>query len=107
MTKTYDIRTWQPGDEIAILELFEQSYGRELPLQFWNWRFKDHPSGGPLIMLAFDDEKLNVQELVTNQAGKVTFPLESLESKQSPILVVAASAPTTLEPAEYELLIRP
>lgn len=58
MTKNYDIRPWQPGDETAILALFEQSYGRTLPKAFWDWRFKTHPAGGPLITLAWDNDRL-------------------------------------------------
>lgn len=58
MTKGYDIRAWQSGDETAILDLFQASFGRNLAPQFWNWRFRDHPAGGPLIMLAWQGDRL-------------------------------------------------
>ena len=58
MTKGYDIRVWQPGDETAILELFQASFGRTLAPEFWDWRFRDHPAGGPLIMLAWQGDRL-------------------------------------------------
>ncbi len=58
MTKGYDIRVWQPGDETAILELFQASFGRKLAPEFWEWRFRDHPAGDPLIMLAWQGDRL-------------------------------------------------
>ncbi|WP_107498414.1 GNAT family N-acetyltransferase [Thalassobius sp. I31.1] len=58
MTKGYDIRPWQPGDEHAILDLFHASFGRRLTPEFWRWRFSDHPAGGPLIMLAWKGDRL-------------------------------------------------
>ena len=63
------------------------------------------PQNWHLQLITFDEEGLNVQELVTNQDGELSFPLEPLDSTRQPILIVAASAPTTLEPAEYELKI--
>lgn len=53
-----DIRPWQPGDEAAILTLFETTFGRPLTESFWRWRFQEHPAGGPMIMLAWDDDRL-------------------------------------------------
>lgn len=55
---TLDIRPWQPGDETAIQELFQTVFGRTLAPDFWNWRFKQHPAGGPLIMLAWVGDRL-------------------------------------------------
>lgn len=53
-----EIRPWRAGDEAAILQLFQASFGRPLPDAFWRWRYLDHPSGGPLVMLAWDGERL-------------------------------------------------
>lgn len=58
MTKGYDIRAWRSGDETAIIDLFDASFGRSLSPAFWNWRFRDHPAGGPLIMLAWQGDRL-------------------------------------------------
>lgn len=51
-------RPYKPGDEAAITTLFTQVFGRPLSLNFWRWRFLDHPSADPMIMLAFDEETL-------------------------------------------------
>lgn len=53
-----EIRAWQPGDEAAVLDLFEVSFGRSMSLDFWTWRYRDHPGGGPLVMLAWDGDRL-------------------------------------------------
>lgn len=53
-----DIRPWQPGDETAILDLFQTTFGSRMSLDFWKWRYLDHPAGGPLIMLAWDGDRL-------------------------------------------------
>ncbi len=58
MTKGYDIRAWQPGDEQAILDLFQASFGRTLSREFWDWRFLGHPAGEPLVMLAWQGDRL-------------------------------------------------
>lgn len=58
MTLGYDIRPWQSGDENAILDLFAASFGRTLDPAFWSWRFRDHPAGGPLVMLAWQGDRL-------------------------------------------------
>ena len=50
----YRVRGYRPGDEVAILELFRDSFGRDLGLQRWRWRYLDNPRGGPRISLAFD-----------------------------------------------------
>lgn len=53
-----DIRPWRPGDEAAILNLFRTVFDREMTPIYWRWRFLDHPSGGPLVMLAWAGETL-------------------------------------------------
>ena len=49
-----ELRPYAPGDEVAILRLFERSFGKPLSEAFWRWRFMDDPHGGPLIELAWD-----------------------------------------------------
>ncbi|WP_428427369.1 GNAT family N-acetyltransferase [Pararhizobium sp.] len=51
-------RPYEPGDEAAITSLFCRVFGRPMSIEFWRWRFLDHPMADPMIMLAFDDEIL-------------------------------------------------
>lgn len=53
-----DFRLYRPGDEVLITELFSKVFGRTMSIDFWRWRFLDHPSGDPMIMLAFEGETL-------------------------------------------------
>lgn len=53
-----ELRPYAPGDEAAILRLFERSFGKPLPEAFWRWRFLDNPYGAPLIELAWDGDVL-------------------------------------------------
>lgn len=53
-----EIRAWQPGDEAAILDLFATVFGKPMSEAFWRWRYLDHPSGGPMITLAWDGDRL-------------------------------------------------
>ena len=53
-----NIREYQPGDEHKIIELFKDSYGKEMTLDFWNWRFRDNPFGHAIVYLAFDGDRL-------------------------------------------------
>ena len=49
----YRIRSYRPGDEPAILELFRDSFGSDLSLERWAWKYHHNPRGGPRISLAF------------------------------------------------------
>jgi GNAT superfamily N-acetyltransferase len=53
-----DVRPYAPGDEVAILDLFERSFGKRLSAAFWRWRFLDDPHGPPRIELAWDGDVL-------------------------------------------------
>ena len=53
-----DVRAYAPGDEAAILRLFDRSFGKPLPEAFWRWRFLDDPHGAPMIELAWDGDVL-------------------------------------------------
>jgi GNAT superfamily N-acetyltransferase len=53
-----EIRSYQPGDEKHILELFVKSFGKPLTQEYWKWRFADHPEKKMMIMLMWDGEIL-------------------------------------------------
>ncbi|MCB5408452.1 GNAT family N-acetyltransferase [Pseudogemmobacter faecipullorum] len=53
-----EIRPWKPGDEIAIRALFEAVFGSAMSESFWKWRYHDHPAGPPMIMLAWEGDRL-------------------------------------------------
>lgn len=38
-----EICNYKEGDEEAILQLFKLAFGKELSIEFWNWRFKNNP----------------------------------------------------------------
>lgn len=63
-----ELRAFEDGDAPAILDLFEASFGRPMPAEFWRWRYLDHPGGGPLIELAFDGDMLAAHYGVSRDA---------------------------------------
>jgi len=40
-----EIRNYAEGDEYKILELFNLVFNRKLPVENWNWRYKENPFG--------------------------------------------------------------
>lgn len=52
------IKNYIPGDEHAILELFELVFGKPMTLAYWQWRFQHNPVGKMMIKLMWDNEKL-------------------------------------------------
>ena len=60
-----------------------------------------------LQLITFDGDTPNVQKLTTDEGGEIFLSRETLKSDREPILIIAASAPTTLIPADYELNIVP
>ena len=38
-----ELKSYQKGDEIQILELFEKSFGKKMSLAYWKWRFLENP----------------------------------------------------------------
>lgn len=38
-----------------ILDLFRESYGKDLPSDLWDWAYMNNPFGNPYAALAFDD----------------------------------------------------
>jgi hypothetical protein len=53
-----ELRPYRSGDEEAICKLFELVFGRKLSVEFWRWRYVDHPGGGPYAELAWDGDSL-------------------------------------------------
>lgn len=47
-------RAYTQGDEAKILRLYQLAYGRDLDLNYWNWRFRDNPEDKLQIELMFD-----------------------------------------------------
>jgi hypothetical protein len=54
----YVIRSYQPGDEAALLALHNSAFDGAVPrsLEHWRWRFLQNPLGFPEITLAINDE---------------------------------------------------
>src|SRR3989338_11114084 len=52
-------RAYEPGDEVAILELFTLAFGgRQMSREYWEWMFAKGPFGSGVITLLFDGERL-------------------------------------------------
>jgi hypothetical protein len=60
-----ETRSYQLGDEADILELFRQSYGRELSEAYWVWRFRESPAAPGIINLCWDGDCLAAHYAVT------------------------------------------
>lgn len=69
--RAWEVRPWQPGDEVAMLGLFRAEFGHERSPAHWKWKFLDNPCGGPFIALAWNRER---PQLVGNQV-LMPFPL--------------------------------
>ncbi|MBI3732991.1 MAG: GNAT family N-acetyltransferase [Chloroflexi bacterium] len=52
------VRGYQPGDERAIIALFERVYGRVISEAHWRWKLKTLPSPVENVWLAFHDDQL-------------------------------------------------
>lgn len=48
----FRIRSYRPGDEERILELFADSFHHQRPEEHWRWEYRENPLGGPFISLA-------------------------------------------------------
>jgi immune inhibitor A len=62
--------------------------------QPWHLKVITFPDGGPLV-----------NDMPVSPDGQAAFIVSSTEGQRRPILIVAASAPMTLEPATYKLQI--
>ena len=47
-------RTYQPGDEVAIMASFNRAFGLNLGADYWRWKYLDR--NGPFVMMAIDEE---------------------------------------------------
>jgi hypothetical protein len=65
MGSEFDIRSYVPGDEMHILKLFRQSFGRDLAKSRWSWRYEDNPAGSGLIGLAWHGDVLVAHHAVS------------------------------------------
>ncbi len=64
------------------------------------------PQTWPLQLVTFDrDEQPTVQALPVGADGRVQFVLEATPGARRPLLIVAATAPDTLQPASYTLRV--
>ncbi|OWY23673.1 GNAT family N-acetyltransferase [Sphingobacteriales bacterium UPWRP_1] len=52
------ITTYKNGDEIKIIQLFSEVFGRNMDMDFWQWRFARNPLGKQMIRLMWDGQKL-------------------------------------------------
>jgi hypothetical protein len=50
--REWEMRRYRPGDEHALLALFNSEFGLTRSLAHWNWQFRDNPYGGPYMILA-------------------------------------------------------
>ena len=53
-----ELRDYQHGDEIKILDLFRQTFGKPMSEDYWKWRFIDNPINKIMIKLMWDNETL-------------------------------------------------
>lgn len=53
-----EIRPYTAGDEQAICGLFKLAFNKEMSLEYWNWRYRDNPTGMIMISLMWDGETL-------------------------------------------------
>lgn len=50
----FRVRSYQPGDEVAILELFPSCFHVARSLEHWHWKYAEHPHGNGHLSLALD-----------------------------------------------------
>jgi hypothetical protein len=85
------VREFRDGDETAIRDLFRRSFGHELSVDTWRWRYRDHPLGAHRITVAIGEDGA----LLGHYGG---YPVEwrgasaRLQSHQNGDVMTAASA---------------
>ena len=52
IVRDWTIKRYEPGDEVAILGLFNQVFGLHRSLEHWRWQFAQNPYGGPFASQA-------------------------------------------------------
>jgi len=92
--RSFEIRSYRPGDEVAICSLFERVFGKPMgkteSLRHWQWEFLENPASGLFIKLAWDKERLVGQYA----AGPVRMYAEGRN-------ITAALSHDTMTDAEY------
>jgi len=58
MTSFLKLHPYREGDEVHILKLFRESFGREMDAKYWAWRYRDNPVGKIMVELAWDGDRL-------------------------------------------------
>lgn len=53
-----EIKQYNEGDEVAICDLFKSAFNKDLSIEYWNWRYRDNPTGIKMISLMWDGDKL-------------------------------------------------
>lgn len=71
-TERFVVRSFQAGDEPAILDLFARSFHQPRTMEQWRWKFQENPWGGERISLTFEQERL-----VAHYAG---YPVPFVEN---------------------------
>ncbi len=54
---TWSIRAYRPGDERALVALFERVFGRAISEAHWRWKLRQQPSPVENVWLAVDDDR--------------------------------------------------
>lgn len=65
------MREYRDGDEESIRELYHLVFGEEISAQHWAWRYKQNPSGQPVIALAESSQGIVGQYALTPLRMKV------------------------------------
>lgn len=58
------IRSYRPGDEAGILELFQRVFGVKRTIEHWRWKFQENPAGRQIILAV-----TNNGEIIAQHAG--------------------------------------
>ena len=102
-----EIRAYRPGDERAICTLFETVFGRPMSLDYWAWRYRDHPSGGPLAELCWDGERLDSPDHRSHLARSERGRCPASHPVHVPQLEFAVQWPFWGDPANLRLASGP
>lgn len=52
----FTIRSYQPGDEFKINEMFNEVFNQKRDISSWYWKYRDNPYGSYIISLAFSSD---------------------------------------------------
>ena len=55
------LRTYEPGDELGIAQLFEKCFLKPLSLEHWEWKYTKNPYGNHYIIVALSDGRIVAQ----------------------------------------------